>query len=592
MARRFKLSEAVARITMSDSDENDDSDSADDLEPRYNDPNSDYEDHISENNQSGDSSSSSSSDESSDTEKETELSMRTSKDGLIWTYRASGRGQRPACNVIRIAPGLARPVDTIFDAFKLFISADIVDPIVEHSNSRARAAFEIWNQNHPDNQKQWVDITVEEFYGFIGLLLLMGVLRSRKESVHHMWSAQKGFCRPVFAATMSRDRFVSIKRYLRFDDLQTRVQRRQDDKLAAIREIFERFVRNCKESMNPTAELTIDEHFIAFRGNCPFRVYMPTKPGKYGIKVWCLADNSNSYAANLQVYTGLGPDGQREQNQGARVVRDLTGMLQGGYGITTDNFFTGVALAKELKQQKNCTLLGTMRKTKKDVPPALRETKGRPVHSSKFLYHEGLTMVSYIPKKNRNVILLSSQHQGEVIDEEHDFKPEIIMDYNKTKSAVDTLDKLVREYRCLRTSRRWPLALFFDLIDIAGHNAFCAWLAHEPDYNVGKSHRRRLFLMQLAEDMVKPLIEGRAANPVGLQEPILAAIRIFVPVEHRTARHVRPQDNKAVGRCAICGRGQDRKSRAKCDRCKNFICKEHSEKKTVTVCDDCAAGAV
>lgn len=123
--------------------------------------------------------------------------------------------------------------------------------------------------------------------------------------------------------------------------------------------------------MNPSAELTIDEHFIAFRGNCPFRVYMPTKPGKYGIKVWCLADNSNSYAVNLQVYTGLGPDGQREQNQGARVVRDPTGVLQGGYGITTDNFFTGVALAEELKQ-KNCTLLGTMRKTKNETKPCVK----------------------------------------------------------------------------------------------------------------------------------------------------------------------------------------------------------------------------
>ena len=60
---------------------------------------------------------------------------------------------------------------------------------------------------------------------------------------------------------------------------------------------------------------------------------------------------------------------------------------------------------------------------------------------------------SYIPKKNRNVILLSSQRQGAAIEgEEHDFKPEMILDYNKTKSAVDNLDKLVREYRCLRTS--------------------------------------------------------------------------------------------------------------------------------------------
>lgn len=272
----------------------------------------------------------------------------------------------------------------------------------------------------------------------------------------------------------------------------------------------------------------------------------------------CLADISNSFAVNFQVYTGRGPDGQREQHQGARVVRDLTSVLQGGYSITTDNFFTGVELAKELKQ-KNCTLLGTMRQTKTDVPPALREIKGRPVHSSKFLHHEGLTIVSYIPKKHRNVVLLSSQHQGAKIEgQEHDFKPQMILDYNKTNGAVDTLDKLVREYRCLRTSRRWPLALFFDFIDIAGYNAFCAWSDHEPNYNIGKSHR--LFLMQLAEDLMKPLIDARARNPVGIQEPILAAINMFVPVEHRVARHIRAKENKAIGRCAICARGQDRKN--------------------------------
>ena len=74
---------------------------------------------------SGDNSCSASLDENSDTEPKTELSIQTSKDGLIWRDRASGRGQRPACNVIHIAPGLARPVDTIVDAFQLFKSADV-----------------------------------------------------------------------------------------------------------------------------------------------------------------------------------------------------------------------------------------------------------------------------------------------------------------------------------------------------------------------------------------------------------------------------------------------------------------------------------
>jgi len=55
--------------------------------------------------------------------------------------------------------------------------------------------------------------------------------------------------------------------------------------------------------------------------------------------------------------------------------------------------------------------------------------------------------------------------------EEKDHKPEIITHYNATKSGVDVLDKLVREYICMRSTRRWPLKLFLSLTDVACVNA-------------------------------------------------------------------------------------------------------------------------
>ena len=97
--------------------------------------------------------------------------------------------------------------------------------------------------------------------------------------------------------------------------------------------------------------------------------------------------------------------------------------------------------------------------------------------------------------------------------------------------------------------------------------------------------------MQLAEDMVKPLIDGRARNPIGIQVPFLAAIRMFVLVEHRVARHVRPQENKVLEDVLFVLVVKTVKVVRK-SFCYNFICREHSEKKTVIVCDDCAAGAV
>jgi len=35
---------------------------------------------------------------------------------------------------------------------------------------------------------------------------------------------------------------------------------------------------------------TIDETLVVFRGRCPFKMYIPSKPANYGIKVFSLVD--------------------------------------------------------------------------------------------------------------------------------------------------------------------------------------------------------------------------------------------------------------------------------------------------------------
>jgi len=75
---------------------------------------------------------------------------------------------------------------------------------------------------------------------------------------------------------------------------------------------------------------------------------------------------SVQFLCNLQVY--LGKEGESpEQQQGARVVSDLATLVYvSSRNITTDNFFTSHALAKFLLGQ-NLTLLGTVRKTRKEL---------------------------------------------------------------------------------------------------------------------------------------------------------------------------------------------------------------------------------
>lgn len=89
---------------------------------------------------------------------------------------------------------------------------------------------------------------------------------------------------------MSRDRFISILKFIRFDDVCIRQERKQRNKLALIREIEDLFTQNCRDSYKPSAYGTVDEQLVNFRGRCSFKIYIPSKPKKYGIKVWTLCD--------------------------------------------------------------------------------------------------------------------------------------------------------------------------------------------------------------------------------------------------------------------------------------------------------------
>ena len=109
-----------------------------------------------------------------------------------------------------------------------------------------------------------------------------------------------------------------------------------------------------------------------------------------------------------------------------------------------DNFFTTVPLAKEL-QARNLCLIGTLRKNKLEIPIEFESSKNREVGSSLFGFQDGLTIVSFVPKYNKAVLLLSSKHHDSQVDN-HTGKPIIILDYNKTKGAVDTIDQLCHKY--------------------------------------------------------------------------------------------------------------------------------------------------
>ena len=246
---------------------------------------------------------------------------------------------------------------------------------------------------------------------------------------------------------MSRGGYQQILRFLQFDNAQSRRHHPQSrrhhwspNKQQPIREVFETWDSHLRETWDSHLRdsytcgpsMTVYEQLACFRGRCPFKQYIHSKPDKYEIKIWRICDSTCSYTWKMQVYTGKNAGSARETNQGIRVVIDLVEDIENsGRNITCDNFFTNLSLARKLLQKK-LTLVRTMRKSKPELPMGFTVAKGRNVKSTVFEFQQDAMIVLFCPKKKRLVNMLSTMHSQPGIESTTDQKLSIILFYNKT----------------------------------------------------------------------------------------------------------------------------------------------------------------
>jgi hypothetical protein len=94
---------------------------------------------------------------------------------------------------------------------------------------------------------KWNDVTVEEFYKVIGLIVLIVVYKSKNEYLCQLSSLENG--RPIFNKIMSRQRYQEVLISVRFDDAEYRSEHRSDDKLEQIWLCFDLWVNTLRDVM-------------------------------------------------------------------------------------------------------------------------------------------------------------------------------------------------------------------------------------------------------------------------------------------------------------------------------------------------------
>nr|CAH7712308.1 unnamed protein product [Callosobruchus chinensis] len=150
-----------------------------------------------------------------------------------------------------------------------------------------------------------------------------------------------------------------------------------------------------------------------------------------------------------------------------------------------DNWFTSFSVIEDLFTDYRLTVVGTVKKNKRELPTELTEIKGRPVYSSIFAYQQNMTLVSYVPRKRKNVLAVSSMHYDGRIDQDtgDKKKPEMITFYNATKVGVDSADQKMAQYTVSRNTRRWPMVMFYNMINIAGINGHVVYKSNSQETN-------------------------------------------------------------------------------------------------------------
>jgi len=96
-----------------------------------------------------------------------------------------------------------------------------------------------------------------------------------------------------------------------------------------------------------------------------------------------------------------------------------------------------------------------------------------PLHETTLLRNgDGAALAVYHGKVNKNVLLLSTLHSTIDIETNRKKLPETVQFYNKTKCAVDILDQIAHRYSTRAAARRWPVHVFYNILDLAAINAW------------------------------------------------------------------------------------------------------------------------
>ena len=188
-----------------------------------------------------------------------------------------------------VSPTKQMPRDaTPLQFFMLFFTSAMIEMITGYTNHNA---IELINQANTNRAiLNWEEVTTEELMAFLGIVILMGIVKLPASQLY--WSQDDRLHQRGVTRIFPRDRFDYILKYFYCNDPQN-IPHKDDSeyKLYRVKPVLEELSKKFLELYDPHRAQSIDEAMVKFKGCLKFLQYMPMKPIKRGIKIWCRCDS-------------------------------------------------------------------------------------------------------------------------------------------------------------------------------------------------------------------------------------------------------------------------------------------------------------
>ena len=288
------------------------------------------------------------------------------------------------------------------------------------------------------------------------------------------WSKESLLPIPVFSAMMRRDRFEYIRKMLQFVDP---LGVDHDKPLCKLETFLQILQTQFKTVYIPEQHIAIDEYLALWKGRLKFKVYIPSKRERYGIKIYMFCESHTSYLSDFIVYIGADtvypepsitlPKPMEDYSNPSEIVLSLLeGFYNAGYNLAMENLCASPELLRVLFENKTCIWIFA---GKKGLPAdfwSWKPTKGVG-EPPKVKFCNELIICrwndAYKIKSVKVVSMMSTKHTGKLVDtgktqfhtKQNILKLDVVHEYSATMGGVDNLSKVVNPHNMQRKGSKW-----------------------------------------------------------------------------------------------------------------------------------------